>query len=229
MSTEGSVFESAPAWERMPAFTTVRRGYDPAQVLTFVKQARERMEALEAKVRDLEAERDELARDREVALQSWESGAKEPYDAMAGRLADLMRSFDAEVEKLRADAESESERTLSEARERADRILEQAEGADAEARGQAEQTVQEARAQADRIVGKARTEAEQVESDLFAMYGSTINELRGIREHMQRAVREIDGVLDTVREDQVVVLDQRSEVGSGEQPTDADAPSEFGR
>lgn len=196
MSTEGPVFESSPAWERMPAFTTVRRGYDPAQVLTFVKQARERIEALEAKIRDLEREREELARDRDVALRSWEAGAKEPYDAMAERLAGLMRSIDAEVEKLRTDAQTESERTLSEARE-----------------------------EADRIVGKARTDADQIESDLFAMYGSTINELRGIREHMQKAVHEIDVVLDAAPADQVVVLEQHGEEREEGQPARPDEPS----
>jgi cell division septum initiation protein DivIVA len=232
MSTEGSVFEPAPAWERMPAFTTVRRGYDPAQVLTFVKQARERIEALETKIGEMEQEREELARDRDVALQSWEagSGPKEPYDAMAGRLADLMRSFDAEVEKLRADAQAESERTLTEARAESDRILEQAQGSDAEAREEADQIVRQAREEADRIVGKARTEADQVESDLFAVYGSTINELRGIRDHMQNAVREIDIVLESGAGDQVVVLEKRGEQRRAEeQPARPDAPSEFGR
>ncbi|HEX5950045.1 MAG TPA: DivIVA domain-containing protein, partial [Actinomycetota bacterium] len=162
MSNEGTVFEPAPAWDRLPAFTTVRRGYDPAQVLTFVKQARERIEALETRITDLEEERDRIAKDRDIALESWDSTKKEPYDAMAGRLADLMRSFDSEVEKLRADAQAESERTLSEARE-------EAEG----------------------MVAKARTEADEIESGLFAVYGSTINELRGIRDHMQKAVHEI--------------------------------------
>lgn len=230
MSNEGSVFEPAPAWDRLPAFTTVRRGYDPAQVLTFVKQARERIEALETKIQDLEREREDMARDRDVALESWDAGKKEPYDAMAGRLAELMRSFDAEVEKLRADAQSESERTLSEARAEAEQILEQSQGADAEAREQAEHIVRQAREEGDRILSKARTEADQVESDLFAVYGSTINELRGIRDHMQKAVHEIDVVLETSPDDQVVVLEQRAERRAEEQqPAHPDTPSEFGR
>src|SRR5512134_3280918 len=176
MSNEGSVFEPAPAWDRLPAFTTVRRGYDPAQVLTFVKQARERIEALETRIGDLEEERDRIAKDRDLALESWDSTKKEPYDEMAGRLADLMRSFDSEVEKLRADAQAESERTLSEARAEAERILEHSQGADAEAREQAEGIVRQAREEAEGIRAKARTEADEVESELFAVYGSTINE-----------------------------------------------------
>jgi cell division septum initiation protein DivIVA len=229
MSNEGSVFESAPAWDRLPAFTTVRRGYDPAQVLTFVKQARERVESLETRIRDLEEERDRIAKDRDVALETWDSTKQEPYEAMAGRLADLMRNFDAEVEKLHVSARTESERTLAEARGEAERILEQAEGADAEARGQAEQVVQQAREEADRILGKARTEADQVESDLFAVYGSTINELRTIRDHMQRAVHEVDLVLEASPEDHVVVLEQRAERRAEEEPAAPDTPSEYGR
>ncbi|HSD49432.1 MAG TPA: hypothetical protein VLE71_06335 [Actinomycetota bacterium] len=229
MSNEGSVFETNQAWDRLPAFTTVRRGYDPAQVLTFVKQARERVESLETRIRDLEQEREQLSRDRDVALESWDSSKNEPYDAMAGRLADLMRSFDGEVEKLRADAQAESERTLAEARDEADRILQQAQGADEDARGQAEHILRQSREEADRIVGKARTDADQIESDLFAVYGSTINELRGIRDHMQQAVHEIDLVLEARPDDQVVVLEQRGERRAEEQPAQPDTPSEFGR
>ncbi|HET9725185.1 MAG TPA: hypothetical protein VFR44_15275 [Actinomycetota bacterium] len=229
MSNEGTVFEPAQAWDRLPAFTTVRRGYDPAQVLTFVKQARERVESLETRIRDLEQEREQLSRDRDVALESWDSSKQEPYDAMAGRLADLMRSFDGEVEKLRAEAQAESERTLGEARAEADQILQQAQGADEDARGQAEHILRQSREEADRIVGKARTEADQIESDLFAVYGSTINELRGIRDHMQQAVHEIDVVLEARPDDQVVILEQRGERRAEEQPAQPDTPSEFGR
>lgn len=229
MSNEGSVFEPAPAWDRLPAFTTVRRGYDPAQVLTFVKQARERIEALETRIGDLEEERDRIAKDRDVALESWDSTKKEPYDEMAGRLADLMRSFDSEVEKLRADAQAESERTLSEARAEAERILEHSQGADTEAREQAEEIVRQAREEAEGIRAKARTEADEVESELFAVYGSTINELRGIRDHLQKAVHEVDLVLESAPEERVVVLDQRGERRDEGDPARPDAPSEFGR
>jgi len=231
MSTEeGSVFEAAPAWDRLPAFTTVRRGYDPAQVLTFVKQARERMEMLETKLSDAERARGELERDRDVALQSWDSTKQEPYDAMAGRLADLMRSFDAEVEKARVDAQAESERMLAEARAESDRILEHAQGADAEARGQSEDIVRQARQEAEAIVEKARAQADQIESDLFAVYGSTLNELRDIRDHMGKAVHEIDVVLDAGPSDQVVVLEQRGDRRAEESSEPQhDTPSEYGR
>jgi len=222
MATGRSNIGSASATDPQPAFGTVRRGYDPTQVLAHLRMVEERIRVLEAKLRDAERERDEARRSKEVALDSLDKAKKEPYDSMAGRLADLMRTFDAEVAKLRGEADSESARILGEARREADRIHEQVKREEAEARGQAEQRERQAREDADRIVKEAREEADQIESNLVAVYGSTLNELRAIRDNMQTAVREIDVVLDERADEPIVIHDDHA-AGAPPEETPAEA------
>ena len=220
MATGRTGFEAAPAREPTPAFGTVRRGYDPAQVLAHLKRVEEQIQVLEARLRDAERERDETRRARDIALDSLERARKEPYDSMAGRLADLMRTFDAEVAKLRGEADSESARILGEAKREADRIREQVQREETEAHGQAEQRERQAKEDADRIVKQAQEEAGQIESDLVAVYGSTLKELRAIRDHMQAAVREIDVVLEEHEDEPIVVHD---DLDAGSSPEEAPA------
>jgi len=231
MATDGSVFEPVPAWDRTPAFSTVRRGYDPTQVLAYLRSVEERVQILETRLRDAERERDETRRERDIAVESWNAARKEPYDSMAGRLADLMRNFDVEVEKLRGETESESGRILGEATGEAERIRQQTQRAEAEARGQAEHLVLQAREDADRIVQKAQEEADQIGSDLFAVYGSTLDELRAVRDRMQSALRDIEVVLDGRPDEEIVMIDDRAGGAQLEQwpAPSQETPSDLGR
>ena len=233
MATGGSGFSPAAGWDRTPpTFSTVRRGYDPEQVLAYLARVAERMEGLETRLRRAEKERDETRRERDVALETWDKARNQPYESMAGHLADLMRKFDAEVERLEAEAEAESGRILDEARGEAERIRLQAAGTDAEARRQAEHVLREAREEADRVLRQAREEAEQIESDLFAVHGSMLNELQIIRDHMRNAIGELEVVLSGRPPDEPVVVIE--DAGGGAQREEMslprqEAPHQLGR
>jgi regulator of protease activity HflC (stomatin/prohibitin superfamily) len=50
-------------------------------------------------------------------------GRQDPYDTASARVADLVRMFDQDVERLRAEAEAEVERLLADARTESERLL----------------------------------------------------------------------------------------------------------
>ncbi|HZD79006.1 MAG TPA: hypothetical protein VE646_03045 [Actinomycetota bacterium] len=226
MATEGSGFGSAASGDRSPpSFDMVKRGFDPDQVLQYLRGVAQRVQALEDQIRGLEREREEAKRERDIALEAWETARKDPYEALAAHVAELVRHFDAEVEKLRGEAELEAARILSGAREEADRIRQQAGGAQAEARGQADHIRRQAREEAERILGDAKAQTDQIKSHLMTLHGSTLNELRIIRDHMRNSVREIDVILNggqQQEEERVVVL---GHAGEAEKPVREDEPS----
>ena len=205
-----------------PTFTTVRRGFDPDQVLGYVRRVAERVQGLETRLGEAEKERDEVKRERDIALQAWDSAKSDPYESMSVHVADLVRLFDEEVEKLRRDAQIEADRILAQAKSAAEQTYLGAQGAEAEARAQADHIARQAREEAEQIVRQARSEAEQIQSDLLTIHGSTLNELRIIHDHMLNSVKELEVVLNGERpEERVVVID---EAGEGAPANEAAAP-----
>ena len=99
----------------MPGFDTVRRGYDPGQVRGYCRQVGDRVQMLETTVRQLRSELEETGRQRDAALASAAAGS-DPFENTSARLADLMRTFDADVERLREEAQAEADRIIVEAR-----------------------------------------------------------------------------------------------------------------
>ncbi len=213
MATRESGFTPAAAADRTPpAFDTVRRGFDPDQVIGYLKRVAERVQDLESRVQEAEKERDEARRDRDVSLQTWGTATKDPYESMSAHVADLVRSLDADVDKLRREARDEADHILAQAQSEAERALLGAQGAEAEARAQAEH-----------IVRRAREEAEQVSADLAAIHGSSLNDLRIIRDRMLSAAKDLEVVLgDDRSEERVVVIDEADEGAPPSEMTSAE-------
>lgn len=179
---------------RQPTFGTVFRGYDPNQVLEYLSGVAEHVEALESQMAKLELE---LREARQQATAAQGPGSQDPYDAISARVADLVRTFDQDVEKLRAEAEAEVDRLLAEAKADAERVRLEAQGKADEVRGRAERTLRD-----------ARREAEQVVSDLTARRDALLDQLRGIRDRMLDNVGALEGTINgAAAGDQVVVME----------------------
>jgi DivIVA domain-containing protein len=205
-----------------PTFGTVRRGYDPAQVLEYLSRVADQVEALESEVRRLQAERGQ----RSVAPGEQAPAGQDGYEGVGARVADLMRTFDHDVERLRQEAEAEAGRIVAEARSEADRIKQEAERLHGEAAAEAERVQGEARTEADRIhldaqskaedvrlqaaetLREAQKESDKVLSSLASRRQALLGELRGIHDHMLGTTKDLEATIEGASaEDQVVVVE----------------------
>ena len=205
-----------------PTFGTVRRGYDPAQVLEYVSRLTDQLEALESEVRRLRAERGQ----RSVAPGEQAPAGQDGYEGVGARVADLMRVFDEDVERLRRDAQAEADRIVAEGRSEADRIKQEAERLHGEAAAEAERVQGEARTEADRIrldaqskaedvrlqaaetLREAQKESDKVLSSLASRRQAMLGELRDMRDRMISTAGDLETTLEGVSaEDQVVVVE----------------------
>lgn len=191
----------------LPTFATVRRGYDPDQVMEYVTRLTDHLDALKTEVRRLQAELSQ----RDVTPEEQAPTAQDEYDGVGARVADLMRTFDRDVEKLRQDAEAEAVRIVAEAKSEADRIQREAERLHAEAE-----------AKADRVLAEARTEADKILSSLASRREGLLDELRVIRDRMVDTTRGIEATIEAGVRDQVVVLGEPGE----NEPADVASSSE---
>jgi cell division septum initiation protein DivIVA len=220
----------------LPTFATVRRGYDPDQVLEYVTRLTDHLDALATEVRRLQAELSQ----RDDALEEQAPTAQDQYEGVGARVADLMRTFDQDVERLREDAEEEAGRIVAEARSEADRIQQEAERSRGDAAERAERVQAQARTEADRIRLDAQSKAEDVrqqaeealreakkESDRFlssltSRHETLMEELRVIRDRMVDATRGIEATIEEALRDQVVVVGEVRE----DEPADVASSTE---
>jgi cell division septum initiation protein DivIVA len=220
----------------LPTFATVRRGYDPDQVLEYVTRLTDHLDALATEVRRLQAELSQ----RDDALEEQAPTAQDQYEGVGARVADLMRTFDQDVERLREDAEEEAGRIVAEARSEADRIQQEAERSRGDAAAKAERVQAQARTEADRIRLDAQSKAEDVrqqaeealreakkESDRFlssltSRHETLMEELRVIRDRMVDATRGIEATIEEALRDQVVVVGEVRE----DEPADVASSTE---
>jgi cell division septum initiation protein DivIVA len=162
-------------------FSRVRRGgFDPDQVVEHLKRVANHIAGLEARVADLEARLSQ----RQATGPNEEAVRNELYQKVGARVADLVRSFDEEMERVRANAYSEAETRLSEARAHADRI--------------------------DRDAEKVRSEAERTADELLksleSRRGAMLDDVRRIHEGLQRSAAVVASILQ--RELDVVVVEE---------------------
>jgi DivIVA domain-containing protein len=190
---------------RQPTFATVFRGYDPNQVVEYLSGVADHVEALEYNVHKLESELREV-RGGGIAVQD-EPGGQDPYDAISARVADLVRMFDQDVERLRAEAEDEVKRLLADARTDAERI-----------RLNAQDRAAETRAEAERSLREARIETDQALSTLIARRSVLVDELRAMRDRMLDTAKDLDTTIEGSIGDQVVIL-QEARRGEGADAT----------
>lgn len=207
-----------------PTFATVRRGYDPAQVLDYVTRLTEHVEALKSEDRRLQAE----FGPRDAVPEEQAPTGQDPYESVGTRVVDLMRTFDQDVERLRRDAEAEAGRIVAEAKTQAERIHQEAEKLRREVEVEGERILAEARTEADRIRLDAQGKAEEVrvqaaealrdaqrESDkvlsgLASRREALLDELRAMRDRMLDTTRDLEATIQGGRAgDQVVIVEDQ--------------------
>ena len=176
-----------PEHIRRREFVTTRRGYDPDQVRDYLEQLAMQVEAMETMVHEARLQ-------AESALKPHASGA-DPYETLARRVSDLLRSADQEAARIRREAGEESDRVLREARAEADRVRLDAQTRAEEARAEAERHLRRARERADRTIAGLSTRRDELVQQLSQMQERVI----GVAKELEDAIERRDAGED-VRE-----------------------------
>ena len=166
---------------RRREFATVRRGYDPEQVRTYLASVADQIELLERELNQLRLEltsapaRGEQMTDPATA-SSPAPPAEDPYEALSKRFAGLIETADQEAEKILENAKSEAKRALDEARSEADRIRVDAQAHAEEGRQEVADLLQRATTEADLVLStladrrrSLATRLEEMRTKLIAM------------------------------------------------------------
>jgi DivIVA domain-containing protein len=177
-----------PEHIRRREFVTTRRGYDPDQVRDYLEQ-------LAMQVQDMAEMVQEARLEAESALQAQASWV-DPYDKLARRVSDLLRSADQEAARIRREAGEESDRVLREARTEADRVRLDAQTRAEEARAEAERHLRRARERADRTIAGLSTRRDELVQQLSQMQERVIGVAKELEDTIERPdqgddVREI--------------------------------------
>jgi DivIVA domain-containing protein len=191
---------------RQPTFATVFRGYDPNQVAEYLSGVADHVEALESNVHQLESELTE-ARRQGIAAQD-AVGGRDPYDGISPRVADLVRTFDDDVERLRAEAEAEIQRLLADARTESERLMADARTDAERTRLNAQDEAAQARAEAERTLHEARIESDQALSTLVGRRDALMDELRAMRDRMLDTAKDLETTIGGSIGDQVVLVQE---------------------
>jgi DivIVA domain-containing protein len=178
---------------RRREFATIRRGYDPEQVRDYLRQVAAQVETLERQVREarLEAESAQStgAQPEAQAPPDLEPTPQvDPYDELAARLAELIRSADGQAGRIMSEAQAEGTRQLSEARAEADRIRTDAQSQAEAARQQGDEVLHHANVEAERVLATLSTRREHLVDQLQQMQ----SRLLGVAQELESALGEDD-------------------------------------
>lgn len=152
-------------------FARVRKGgFDPDQVAEHLRRVANHIGDLEARISGLESR----LSGSDQAAPSEEATRNEVYERVGARVADLVRSFDEEMQRVRANAYAEAESRLAESRANAERI--------------------------DREAEKVREDAERAADEMLANLESRraalLDEVRRIHEGLQRSMAVAASILE---------------------------------
>ena len=184
---------------RRREFVAVRRGYDPDQVRTYLKQVGDQVDKLEAQVRvagaraaeALQAKAELEARQLEVPP----APAKEDiYADLSERMADMLRTAERHSNDVRKEADEGCAKMVAEARSEADRIR-------IDSQGKAEELHQEAQD----VMLNARREAERMLAGLHVKREALVAELEDMRDKLLSMAQGIGSV--TEHESEVLGVD----------------------
>lgn len=170
-------------------FQQVRRGYSPDEVNAHLRLVAEHIADLETRIQQLDAQLAERQ-------QSAGADAGDPYDVVAARIADLVRSFDEDVARMRLDAEAEVDRILQEAREQAERTRQEAQAEVDRLQQEAETVRQQAEADAARIISDVTERSQRLIADAQQEAEESVAGLRSRRDALVEDLSQINQWLD---------------------------------
>ncbi|MDP9119506.1 MAG: DivIVA domain-containing protein, partial [Actinomycetota bacterium] len=194
---------------RRREFATVRRGYDPQQVRTYLTSIANQVGTLERELSQLRLEvGSAAARDERttgpITTSHLAPPAEDPYGALSKRFAGLIEMADQEAERILENARSEATQALDEATSEADRIR-------VDAQAHAEETRQEGT----ELLERARTESERLLSGLAERRRELVTQLEEMRSK-----------LITVAEDLTVPIEEAARADAAQQDLLADMSGE---
>jgi DivIVA domain-containing protein len=140
-------------------FGTVRRGFDTRQVTEYLDRVADEVDALQRRIAELESDPDRIAT----------SQTSDRYESISAHVAVVMRAFDHDVERLRAEAEADAERTIADARAEAERIRRDAEIKSEEVRAAASSSLEDFRKDAEAELAQLEERRRSVRSELGAI------------------------------------------------------------
>jgi DivIVA domain-containing protein len=186
---------------RRREFATVRRGYDPQQVRTYLTSIADQVGTLERELSQLRLEVGSAAARGQPKADTGttphlEPGADDPYDALSKRFAALIEMADREAERILENARSEATQALDEATSEADRI-----------RVDAQAHAEEARQVGTDLLERAKTESDRVLSGLAERRRGLVTQLEEMRSKLITVAEEL-----TVPIDEAARADAREEV-----------------
>ena len=166
---------------RQPKFNTVRKGYDPNQVLEYLSKVADRVQALEDQARALDSQLKDAVKERDEALAIMSTPVEKsnPSENVSTRVAELVAGIDADVERIRGEAKAEAEQVVLDAKAEAARI---------EAKANEMQTV------AAQALGKARAEARQAAAVDRARQESVRSGLRDTCSQVLRVIAYLEAL-----------------------------------
>jgi cell division septum initiation protein DivIVA len=205
-----------------PDFATVRRGYDRGQVSEHLRSVAGRMRVLENQVSELESKLEQVRGQGQPSHLA--EGPEDPYEKMSGRVADVVRALDQDVERMRQEAEAEAQQILDEAKTEAERESRDGEKLRKEAKAEADGKLAEATAEADRIrvdaqataenlraeaeraLKDAKKQADHVLAELTDRRAALMGEIRTLHSRLLDSASRLEPIMDAESADDEVVV-----------------------
>ncbi len=180
---------------RRREFATVRRGYDPQQVRTYLTSIASQVETLERELSQIRLEVGSAAAQAEQAPKALAAPVpvahetEDPYAALSKRFASLIEIADQEADSIVQNAKAEASRALEEARSEADRI-----------RVDAQAHAEEARQEGTDLLERARIESDRILSGLAERRRGLVQQLVEMRSNLMAVAEGLSAPLEAAAE-----------------------------
>lgn len=203
---------------RRREFATVRRGYDPEQVRSYLTSIADQTELLEREVNQVRLELSSAAsRTQQADAPPPAPPTADPYEALSKRFAGLIETADQEAAKILENAKKEANHALAEARSEADRI-----------RVDAQAHAEEGRQEVADLLERATTEADRVLSTLAERRRSLTARLAEMRTKLISMAEDLAGLDESTRDDEASTHGDAGPVSGSDEPDQTDVKETAG-
>ncbi|MEX1263468.1 MAG: DivIVA domain-containing protein [Actinomycetota bacterium] len=175
-TTEGAGSPAADGGEqiRQREFATIRRGYDPAQVQSYLTLVASRVDALEHSLADARGRVAELEAALKAAGESVSAPTTDPYEQLSKRFANMLVTADSEAAHVVEQARTEAEHIKAEAKARAE----------------------EARMRSSQSMIVAREESDRMLASLAARRADMLNQLHEMQSRLLSVAEDLEVAID---------------------------------
>jgi DivIVA domain-containing protein len=157
---------------RAREFATVRRGYDPTQVRSYLQLVSDKVDALERALTDARARVTELEAELRAAEEA--STGSEAYEELSKRFANVLVAADSEAAHLVEQARAEAEHIKTEAKARAE----------------------EARMRSSQALFAAREESERLAANLAERRAAMLSQLHEMQSRLLSVASDLEVAIE---------------------------------